>query len=159
MRNLFRRSGSGRKVSGGHKTHLQLERLDDRTVLSTFAVTNLLDGVGVVGSLRQAITAANTTPGDDTITFGVTGTINLASALPDLSTNIDIQGPGANLLTVPAGEVDRPQLLPHLHGGQRRDRHPLRPDDQSRLEGPGRRHCQQRHAHGEQRHHQRQLER
>ena len=36
----------------------------------------------------------------DTITFSVTGTINLASALPDLSTNIDIQGPGANLLTV-----------------------------------------------------------
>src|SRR5262249_38730947 len=52
------------------------------------------------GSLRQAIFLANATPGDDTITFAVTGTINLASALPDLSSNIDIQGPGASTLTV-----------------------------------------------------------
>ena len=50
--------------------------------------------------MREAILDANATPGDDTIGFEVTGTINLAGALPDLSTNIDIQGPGANLLTV-----------------------------------------------------------
>ena len=30
----------------------------------------------------------------------MTGTINLASVLPDLSTDIDIEGPGARLLTV-----------------------------------------------------------
>ena len=34
------------------------------------------------------------------LAFGATGTINLASVLPNLSTNIDIEGPGANLLTV-----------------------------------------------------------
>ncbi|MBI5757713.1 MAG: tandem-95 repeat protein, partial [Planctomycetales bacterium] len=53
-------------------------------------------------SLREAITFANATPGDDTINFAanVTGTINLSSALPPLSSNIDIRGPGANLLDV-----------------------------------------------------------
>ena len=40
------------------------------------------------------------TPGADTITFAVTGTINLAAPLPALSTNIEVQGPGAQLLTV-----------------------------------------------------------
>jgi hypothetical protein len=52
------------------------------------------------GSLRQAILDANATPGDDTITCAVTGTINLASALPDLYSNIDMEGPGAASLTV-----------------------------------------------------------
>src|SRR5262249_56462237 len=39
-------------------------------------------------------------PGDNTITFSVTGTINLTSALPNLSTNLTIQGPGPASLTV-----------------------------------------------------------
>src|SRR5262249_7751540 len=33
-------------------------------------------------------------------TFEVTGTIQLTSALPSLSSNIDVQGPGADVLTV-----------------------------------------------------------
>src|SRR5262249_16051218 len=36
----------------------------------------------------------------DRIRFGVTGTINLTRALPDLTRSISIDGPGANLLTV-----------------------------------------------------------
>lgn len=52
------------------------------------------------GSLRQAILDANATPGDDTIPIEVTSTINLAGALPTLSSNLTIEGPGANLLTV-----------------------------------------------------------
>jgi hypothetical protein len=79
-------------------TRLACEQLEDRTVPSLFTVTNL--GDSDAGSLRQAILDANARSGDDTIRFEVTGTINLAGALPDLSTNIDIQGPGANLLTV-----------------------------------------------------------
>jgi hypothetical protein len=98
MRNGFRRLGSGQKAWSRRKTHLQVERLDDRTVPSTFTVTNLFDSGS--GSLRQAIIEANTASGDDTIAFSLTGTINLSSALPDLSTNIDMKGPGANLLTV-----------------------------------------------------------
>jgi uncharacterized delta-60 repeat protein/CSLREA domain-containing protein len=64
-------------------------------------------------TLREAITSANADApsgaasgecaagaGDDTVTFSVTGTINLAGALPDLSTNVALDGPGAKLLTV-----------------------------------------------------------
>jgi hypothetical protein len=98
MKNVFRRDGSKRKASGRRKTHLQVERLDDRTVPSTFSVSSLADSGS--GSLRQAILNANNSPGNDAITFSVTGAINLASVLPDLNTNIEIQGPGANLLTV-----------------------------------------------------------
>jgi CSLREA domain-containing protein len=52
-------------------------------------------------TLREAITAANANVGR-IIAFapGVTGTIQLAAALPSLNTNMAIQGPGANLLTV-----------------------------------------------------------
>ena len=67
---------------------------------ATFTVTNLNDSG--VGSLRDAITQANTAAGADTITFSVTGTITLASALPNISTDITITGPGSALLTINA---------------------------------------------------------
>jgi CSLREA domain-containing protein len=57
-------------------------------------------------SLREAIIAANSAAGDDIITFAAATfgsslqIINLSSKLPNLSTNIDLRGPGANLLTV-----------------------------------------------------------
>jgi hypothetical protein len=38
--------------------------------------------------------------GDDVIEVGVTGTVNLTRVLPDLSTNIQIEGPGADQFTV-----------------------------------------------------------
>jgi CSLREA domain-containing protein len=86
------------------------------TVNSTADVANSTDGFC---TLREAITAANTDTasgatagecaagiGDDTIKFSVTGTITLTSVLPDTVSNISINGPGANLLTIqrsPAG--------------------------------------------------------
>jgi hypothetical protein len=61
-------------------------------------VTNLNDAGD--GSLREAITLANTAAGSSVLfQAGLTGTINLATALPALS-NISIFGPGANLLTL-----------------------------------------------------------
>lgn len=53
-------------------------------------------------TLREAITLANTRLVDDIIRFapGVTGTIQLGSALPPLGSNIALRGPGASLLTV-----------------------------------------------------------
>src|SRR5215471_3824234 len=56
------------------------------------------DGVcdGTNCTLREAINAANATAGADTITFSVTGTILLESALPDLADDVTIGGPGAN---------------------------------------------------------------
>jgi CSLREA domain-containing protein len=53
-----------------------------------------------VCTLRAAIQEANTFPGDDVINFSLTGTINLTGALPVLSSNITINGPGSGLLTV-----------------------------------------------------------
>jgi CSLREA domain-containing protein len=73
---------------------------------ATFTVTTTADtNDGACDShctLREAIASANTAAGDDTISFAsaVRGTIDLASELPALGTNINIVGPGAGLLTV-----------------------------------------------------------
>jgi hypothetical protein len=80
-----------------------LEVLEDRTVLSTYTVNALTDtgaGSGQTGDLRYCVT--NATSGSDTIDFapGLTGTIQLQSALPTLNASVDIQGPGAAQLTV-----------------------------------------------------------
>lgn len=70
------------------------------------------------GSLRDAIEEANdelSTPGADTIKIKPTGTINLASALPELTTDMTIVGPGAKALTVaraPAAPDFRVFLIP-----------------------------------------------
>jgi hypothetical protein len=62
-------------------------------------VTNT-DDMGA-GSLRAAITAANGNTDPDVIdATGVSGTIGLISALPDLSEDVEIRGPGASRLTV-----------------------------------------------------------
>jgi CSLREA domain-containing protein len=61
-------------------------------------------------TLRAAIEEANAQPTADTIVFEIPmsdpgfsnggWTINLGTALPDLSTDLDIEGPGADMLTV-----------------------------------------------------------
>ena len=89
---------------------LTLEALEQRTLLSTCHVTRLSDsgiGKGFRGDLRYCINKMNTEPGPDTIDFTVTGTINLNSALPDLSSEIDIQGPGVDALTVRRNTTQR----------------------------------------------------
>jgi hypothetical protein len=75
-------------------------------------VSTILNDDGIVtntndsgaGSLRQAIIAANNNNSiaNPTITFApsVSGTIQLASALPDLLRNMTIDGPGAGTLTI-----------------------------------------------------------
>jgi len=86
------------------RRRLTLERLEDRTVLSTISlpVTSLAD-TGV-GTLRAAITTADQGAARNSyvIKFSVTlpATIDLKSALPDLHNNITIKGPGASNLTV-----------------------------------------------------------
>ena len=86
---------------------LTLERLEDRAMLSTIPlVVNTLADSGV-GTLRDAITVADkgaiTNPTNQyAIHFksGLSGAINLTSALPDLENNITIKGPGETRLTV-----------------------------------------------------------
>lgn len=58
--------------------------------LTTYTVTNLNDSGA--GSLRQAITSANANGGADAITFSTFGTINLASVLPPITSQITING-------------------------------------------------------------------
>lgn len=65
---------------------------------ATFNVTSTAD-TGA-GSLRDAITQANSAAGTDTITFGVTGTISLMTALPVIDENLTIDGPGRTALTI-----------------------------------------------------------
>ncbi len=75
---------------------LTLERLEDRTLLSTCHVTRMSDagmGMGFRGDLRYCIDKVNANPGADIIDFHVTGTINLTSVLPDLSSDMEIRGP------------------------------------------------------------------
>ena len=60
---------------------------------ATFNVTSTADSGA--GSLRDAITQANASTGTaDTVTFGVTGTISLMTALPVITDDITIDGPG-----------------------------------------------------------------
>lgn len=62
-------------------------------------------------TLREAINAANADTGAETITFapaltsGGPATIKLLTALPNISTDMTIQGPGANVLTVMRSDV------------------------------------------------------
>lgn len=57
-------------------------------------------------SLRDAIGLANSHGSGDVIPLsGLQGTITLTSPLPDITTNINIVGPGANLLTISGGNA------------------------------------------------------
>ena len=73
---------------------------------ATFTVTNLNDSGA--GSLRQAITDANTAAGADTITFGVSGTIVLGSQLPDITdaSGLTMDGAGQTV-TISGGNAVR----------------------------------------------------
>ncbi|WP_435016345.1 choice-of-anchor Q domain-containing protein [Tundrisphaera sp. TA3] len=79
------------------------EPLEGRAVPATLLVTST--GDAGPGTLRDAIERANLDPGGDTIAFApsVVGEIGLASALPDLSTDIAMAGPGSRNLTVTRG--------------------------------------------------------
>jgi CSLREA domain-containing protein len=82
-----------------------------------FTVTSLADTVNPndgVTTLREAITAANNTPGTDLIQFApnLAGTITLTNAVPlQLTGNITIQGLGANVLTINANHLTNPFLI------------------------------------------------
>ncbi len=108
---MIRFSRSRRFPSRSRRTTLrrspiQLEPLEQRTVLSTFTVTNLSDSGD--GSLRQAIIDANERPGEDSIRFShdVQGTIELSDQLV-ITDDLTIRGPGADDLTVSGGDTTR----------------------------------------------------
>ena len=89
----------------------QVQQLEDRKLLSGVVTTTADSGTG---SLRQAILDADANTGPQTITFAIPGgpaTIDLVSALPDLTGTITIQGPGADDVTVErSSAAGTPQL-------------------------------------------------
>jgi hypothetical protein len=95
----------GRKARPASRVRPSVEALEDRTVPSTFTVTNLLDSGP--GSLRAAVDAANTAPGADVIKFagGLKGTITLASEL-GVTDDLTIIS-NANKVTVSGGGATR----------------------------------------------------
>ena len=84
---------------GRRSSRPRLEVLEDRTLLSTDIVSNTNDSGK--GSLRATISSASS---GDTIEFasGVTGEIVLSGALA-ITQNLDIEGPGAGILTISGG--------------------------------------------------------
>jgi hypothetical protein len=86
---------------------LPLEQLEGRLVLSAFHVSTLADSGA--GSLRDAITQANSHAGADVITFqeGLTGTIALTGGELEITDGLKINGPGADALTVSGNNASR----------------------------------------------------
>ncbi len=86
----------------------EVEGLEPRLLLATFAVSNALDAGA--GSLRQAILDANANPGADVVQFdpALSGsTILLSSGQMAIADDLHVQGPGADLLAIIAGGVSR----------------------------------------------------
>jgi hypothetical protein len=71
IRKLFARPVTHAIRKRPHRARPAVQALEDRTVPSTFTVTNLLDD-GSAGSLRWAVDQANATGGDQTIDFDAT---------------------------------------------------------------------------------------
>src|SRR5438067_2477905 len=83
----------------------RLEALEDRTVPATFTVRNLLDDGP--GSLRDAVVAANASPGPDAIDFagGLSGTITLTGGQLDVTDALTISGPGGRQIAVSGNDA------------------------------------------------------
>jgi hypothetical protein len=80
---------------------------------ATFTVTSLADTDETEGTLREEVEDANDAAGADTIVFqaGLTGTITLTAAaggaIEIYDDSLDIQGPGADLISISGGGQSR----------------------------------------------------
>ncbi|MCO6454117.1 MAG: tandem-95 repeat protein, partial [Pirellulaceae bacterium] len=77
---------------------MQLEPLEERQLLATFTVTSSADSG--TGTLRAAVTAANSSAGPDLINFdfgGAATTITLTSNLPQITDPLTVDGTGQNV--------------------------------------------------------------
>jgi hypothetical protein len=102
--NSARRGRSRRKVARRARV-LKFCALEDRTLLTTFQVLNLLDSGP--GSLREAVSNANSNPGADVIKFanGLAGNIPLTSGEIVISDDLTIEGRSG--IAVSGGGTDR----------------------------------------------------
>src|SRR5262249_6849263 len=112
------RDSSDRRLSRRHGVRRgsfvpRLDPLEDRTLLSTYTVSNLADSGD--GSLRQAVLDANANQDDDQIVFaaGLQGTIALTSGqLTITDVNLTITGPGASQIAVSGSDASRVFNIP-----------------------------------------------
>ena len=95
------RLAGGTAAAGG--VLLGLAGLAADAQAATFTVSNLNDSGA--GSLRQAILDAEAAPDADTILFqsGLSGTIQLTTGHLQIDYSVNVQGPGANIITVSGG--------------------------------------------------------
>ena len=112
IRSIFARPVTRTIRRAPRKTRLAMEALEDRTVPTTFTVTNTNDSGA--GSLRDAVASANANTGPDTIifdnaVFNTAHTITLTSGELDLTdtATTTITGPGANLLSISGNNASR----------------------------------------------------
>lgn len=87
----------------------RFEELEPRLLLSAITVTSILDdGGGAETTLREAIVLAANLPGDDVIDFhpdlfiSGTATITLTQGELVIGSNVEVQGPDADRLTIDA---------------------------------------------------------
>jgi hypothetical protein len=96
-------AGAGYDEVTGRGSPIANLLIPDLVNYGTYTVNSLGDtgqGSGFTGDLRYCLTQA----GDGAIIrIGVQGVINLTSALPDLTHDIRIEGPGQNVLTLDGG--------------------------------------------------------
>src|SRR5438105_2454988 len=104
---MFRSKSLPRRL---RPARFNLNCLEDRAVPTTFTVTSAADSG--LGTLRDAIVAANKNAGADVIAFSPIvfippHTITLTSGELLISDALTIQGPGASLLTVSGNNASR----------------------------------------------------
>ena len=91
MRQIFSNFCKRRKTRSVRSVQLSVLKLEERAVPATFIVTS--NGDNGAGTLRDALSMANGSPGADTIKFSIgsgQATIALASGLPDVSDAVTI---------------------------------------------------------------------
>ena len=119
---IFRKSDSRKTRRIKNRRLMQPEMLEDRRLLATFVVTSETDILhgecAQTCSLRDAITAAEETAGEDTIVFAqeLAGSTVVLRNKVSVSESIEIQGLGINDLTI-AG-IGSNQLLHFGGSGQ-----------------------------------------
>jgi FG-GAP-like repeat len=94
-------------------TQPRLYALEDRLVPATLTVTTLAsDNVLTPGTLRYELAHA---PSGDTISFqsGLTGNLALTNGALVVTKSVDIQGPGANLISISGNSADRIFYIPN----------------------------------------------
>lgn len=87
-----------RKNSRRGQLRKSTQALEPRMLLTIFSVTTLEDAG--TGSFRDAVAAANSSPGADTITFETSGLISLLSGQIAITDSLTISGPGTDALTI-----------------------------------------------------------